>query len=180
MARLPGPCSPVLSDRSAAAPVWQRSVSLPGSPPERSAASRAGEPSCQPSDPTPKRRSGRPSRDTKDSDRPIQSPGSAVPLKQSRNPQEPRTTREGGPPRPVGENASTGRPSSRQPENAEKCENARHGTSWPCRTPVGERGVLRTPSSPGPVPGPSHRRPARARRDRHRVRRRHARGGRRG
>jgi hypothetical protein len=94
MPRLPGSFSPVLSDRSAAAPAWQRSVSLPGSPPERSAASRAGEPSCQPSDPTPKRRSGRQSRDTKDSDRPIQSPGSAVPLKQSRNPQEPRTTRE--------------------------------------------------------------------------------------
>ncbi|CAO4173112.1 hypothetical protein IHEIED_02134 [Methylorubrum populi] len=59
--------------------------------------SRAGEPSCQPAPPAPKRPDRPTLQNIKDSERPIQSPGSAPLPQQSRRPPEPRPSQ-----KPVG------------------------------------------------------------------------------
>lgn len=120
-------------------------------------------------------------RNQKDSDRPIQSPGSA-PL--TNNPEDRRSSRPptGGPRRPVGEMGYKGAPTPRQSEKRGKRRNTRHGAPGRICWPPGDRGALaselRTPSSPGPGLASGRRQRSRARPARRRGQQRRARGGR--
>lgn len=129
----------------------------------------------------PQRRDQPTLRNQKDSDRPIQSPGSAPLTNNPEDLQNPAPPT-GGPRRPVGEMGYKRAYAGRQSEKRGKCERAHHGALERICWPPGDRGALarklRTPSSPVRGLASGHRRRSRARPARRRGRQRRARGGR--